>query len=260
MCVLFVAWQQNAAFPLIVAANRDEYYARQARPARFWHGPLQILAGRDEHAGGTWLGVNKNGYFAALTNYREIKDIPADARSRGLLVADFLNGRSDAPEYADRAATIGSRYAGFSLLLYDGQQLVYCSNRSTEPHTLAPGQYGLSNHLLDTDWPKINHGKAQFDTALRNGAQVENLFALLRDRSPVPDDELPDTGVGREWERLLSPIFVTTGEYGTRCATCVRIGTDGMVEFEERSFDPGPVQPVDPTIYRSVRYCFPTTG
>jgi uncharacterized protein with NRDE domain len=258
MCILFVGWQQHPDSPLIVAANRDEFYSRPAEPARFWPGPARILAGRDKQAGGTWLGVNRNGGFAALTNYRETSAAPVTAGSRGLLIVDFLNSRANASECAAAVIAAGPEYAGFSLLLCDGDQLVYCSNRSSDTHTLPAGTYGMSNHLLDTDWPKVNHGKAQFDAALRRGGHFDDLFSLLRDRSPVPDEELPDTGVGREWERVLSPIYVATKDYGTRCATCVRFSTAGIVEFEERSFEPYQADMPDPSVYRSVRYRFLT--
>ena len=139
MCILFVGWQQHPDFPLIVAANRDEFYSRPAEPARYWPGQARILAGRDKQAGGTWLGVNKNGWFAALTNYREASAAPEAARSRGLLIVDFLNGHASALEYAAAVTTAGPEYAGFSLLLCDGDQLVYCSNRTSDTHALPAG-------------------------------------------------------------------------------------------------------------------------
>ncbi len=258
MCVLFVGWQQHSEFPLVVAANRDEFYDRPAAIAHFWPNTPGLLAGRDLRAGGTWLGVTRSGRFAALTNYREAATSPDSVRSRGLLVSDFLDAESSAVEFATELVRSGSDYAGYSILLYDGTDLVYGSNRSHTPRPLPPGQYGLSNHLLDTDWPKLNHGKGHFATTLDNGAQIDDLFALLRDRSPVPDQELPDTGVGREWERVLSPIFVATEDYGTRCATVVRFRDRRTIEFEERTFTKASHAMTDPSQYRAVRYQFPS--
>lgn len=260
MCILFVAWRKIGDYPLLIAANRDEFYQRPAEPARFWPGQPDLLAGRDIQAGGTWLGITRHGRFAAVTNFREPRDPPAAARSRGSLVTDFLSSTDrSAPEHAEQVFKQREQYAGFSLLLCDGANLVYCSNRESGPRRLGPGSYGLSNHLLDTDWPKLSHGKARFATALEDGALTDDLFALLRDRTPIPDRDLPHTGLDKAWERTLSPIFVATAQYGTRCSTVIRVTSRGQIDFEERTFTPAGNAVPDPAVYRAVRYFCPIT-
>jgi len=255
MCILFVAWRQDRNYPLIVAANRDEFYLRPSAPAAFWTELPHVLAGRDLSAGGTWLGVNRCGRFAALTNFREPAGPPHDVKSRGMLPLAFLTGSAKAIEYAEEIRAEYNRYAGFSLVIYDGTDLVFCSNRGTT-RRLDPGIYALSNHQLDTDWPKVSRGRTRFAAAVTNGASSDELFALLRDRAPAPDEDLPNTGVGLDWERVLSPVFVTTVDYGTRCSSVVRYCMDGPVDFEERTFTNDNGLGVDPDIYSAVRYRF----
>lgn len=243
---------------MLVAANRDEFYQRPADQARFWPEFPHLLAGRDRQGCGTWLGVTRCGRFAAVTNYREPADPPRSARSRGLPVVEFLAGtETSAMEFAGQLAASPQDYAGFSLLLSDGDHLAYYSNRDAGPRLLDPGSYGLSNHLLDTDWPKLSHGKARFVESVENGAVMDDLFALLRDRTPVPDQILPSTGIDRDWERSLSPIFVATEHYGTRCATVIRVHAAGLVEFEERTFSLAANTALDPGVYRAARFRFP---
>jgi uncharacterized protein with NRDE domain len=238
MCLLLLALHSHPAYPLIVAANRDEFYDRPTAPAAFWPETPRVLAGRDLKAGGTWLGIDRNGRFAAVTNYRQGQREPSAPRSRGRLVSDFLQGDTGAREYIDRVHDEAGLYNGFNLLAGDSGGFFYYSNREGRVRRLAPGVYGLSNHLLDTPWPKVAASKSAFGALLTGGASelTGELFALLSDRSRPADSLLPSTGVGEEWERLLSSAFIAADDYGTRSSTVVLVGRDGSAAFLERPF------------------------
>lgn len=234
MCLIALAWQAHPDYPLIVMANRDEFYRRPTAPARFWPEAPQMLAGRDLAAGGTWLGVTREGRFAALTNYRD-PAAPLGERSRGLLVSTFLQGQMSAGDYAGSVAAEGDDFGGFSLLLGDGRELMVVSNRGMAPTHLAPGIHGLSNHLLDTPWPKVEKAKAGLQRALADVA-AEPLLALLADDRWADDAMLPDTGVGLIMERMLSPLFIHSPQYGTRASTVLMQG-HVRAQFLEQTFD-----------------------
>lgn len=236
MCLILVAWQAHPDYPLVVAANRDEFHARRSAAADFWTDDSRILAGRDLEAGGTWLGLSRHGRFAALTNYRDPTRHRPDAPSRGGLVAGFLGGDPGIDDYLD--ALTPADYNGFNLLLHEAGRLVAFSNVSMERHELAPGVYGLSNALLDTPWPKVGAGKTALEAALAALPDDTGLWRLLRDDTVHPDHALPATGVPPEWERLLSAAFIRSPGYGTRCSTVVKVGADGTAEFEERAWQP----------------------
>lgn len=236
MCLILVAWRQHPDFPLVVAANRDEFFARPTAAAARWDDAPQVLAGRDLEAGGTWLGVAANGRFAAVTNVRE-PGVPPGRLSRGKLTRDFLTGGDSPGTYL--ASVDPGAYSGFNLLVGDADQLHYLSNRDGGVRELPAGIYGVSNHLLDTPWPKLAAAKGRFAQALGQLPAPDLFFAILADREIVPDQALPRTGVPLEWERLLSAIFVVSPAYGTRASTLVMVGRDGAVRLEERSFGPG---------------------
>lgn len=237
MCLILVAWRAHPDYPLVVAANRDEFFARRTASADYWADAPHVLAGRDLEAGGTWLGMSRQGHFAALTNYRDPAGQRTDAPSRGRLVADFLKGDADIDAYLD--ALDGDAYNGFNLLLGDGDRLVAYSNVSHEKHELAPGIYGLSNALLDTPWPKVGAGKTALETALAALPDEAALWQLLADDTRHPDAALPATGVPLEWERLLSAAFIKSPDYGTRCSTVVKVGSGGTATFDEQTWLPG---------------------
>lgn len=239
MCLILVAWRTHVDHPLVVAANRDEYYRRATASADFWPEHPQLLAGRDLEAGGTWMGITRTGRFAALTNFRDPVSHQSNAPSRGHLVADFLNGDAAIDAYLD--ALPASDYNGFNLLLGDGQRLVAFSNVSLERHELAPGFYGLSNALFDTPWPKVGAGKTALEVALAALPNEAPLFHLLRDDTIHPDSALPATGVPLEWERLLSAAFIRSQDYGTRCSTVVTVSAGEVVTFDEQSWQPNGV-------------------
>jgi uncharacterized protein with NRDE domain len=243
MCLVLVALDAHPDYSLIVAANRDEFYDRPTAAAGFWADAPSVLGGRDLQAGGTWLGVDRQGRFAAVTNYRQGERESGGSRSRGRLVSDFLKGSVGARDYMESVQNEAGHYNGFNLLVSDAGGLFYFSNRENRVRALAPGVYGLSNHLLDTPWPKVVSTKSAFGALLSGGASelTTDLFRLLSDGARAADDLLPSTGVGREWERLLSSAFIASNEYGTRCSTVVLMGQAGSSVFVERSFGPGGV-------------------
>lgn len=231
MCLILFAYRTMPAHPLIVAANRDEFHARASREVHFWDDLPGVLAGRDLQAGGTWLGCNRNGRFAALTNFSGPQD-PAAPRSRGLLVQNFLTGTDTAEHYAH--SLHGPDYAGFNLLLFDGDALVCTSNRGATD-VLEPGYYGLSNAELGATWPKCMQGAAALEAALVSDAGDDALFELLAN-SRVPDDaELPHRGRPVEFERRVAPSFIVGDEYGTRASSVLRMGSND-VRFAEKTW------------------------
>ncbi|MDH3690636.1 MAG: NRDE family protein [Gammaproteobacteria bacterium] len=249
MCCLFLALGGHPQLPLVVAANRDEFYGRATEPARFWVDDGQILAGRDIEQGGTWLGLTRSGRFAAVTNFREPGRAKPDAPSRGHLVRDFLQGQDAPDQYIADLAQIGANYNGFSIVVGTVGQLMYYSNRGEDPIQLDSGIYGLSNHLLDTTWPKIRRGKDKLKRLLATpaGPSASDLLNLLQDRTVADDKELPQSGLELQQERVLSPIFVAAESYGTRCSTAIRLSYDGSLDFTERTF---PSHSVVPTTVR----------
>ncbi|MEN9479502.1 MAG: hypothetical protein RLZZ298_897 [Pseudomonadota bacterium] len=235
MCLILVAWRAHPAFPLVVAANRDEFYARPTAFATRWPDAPKVIGGRDLEAGGTWLGVIEQGRFAAVTNVRE-PGVAKGELSRGELTRNFLESRQSPADYL---ATLDyAAYSGFNLLLSDGASLHYASNRGPQIQSLTPGIYGLSNHLLDSPWPKLISARQRFAEALSCLPASQRFFDILRDDEIVPDEQLPDTGVPLEWERRLSAIFVRSQDYGTRASTLVTVNAEKSLFFEERSFGP----------------------
>lgn len=238
MCLIVLAHEAHARHRLVVAANRDEFYARPTAPADWWADAPHVLAGRDLREGGTWMGVTRDGRFAAITNYRETAPPRKGAPSRGALVAGFLRERTDAGAYAEHVHARAQQYNGFNLLVGDSGGMYYVSNRAPDVQRLAPGVYGLSNHLLDTPWPKVRRAREAMRSALaapHGDGWESGLWEMLADRVVAADDGLPDTGVGAERERLLSPPFITTDVYGTRASTVLTISGDGDVRFVERT-------------------------
>jgi uncharacterized protein with NRDE domain len=241
MCLILLAWQAHPRIPLLIAANRDEFYTRPSAPAGFWEEAPGILAGRDLAAGGTWLGITRSGRFAAVTNFRDPASLRSGAPSRGRLVGDYLRGRRRAESYLRSLAAAAGSYNGFNLLVGDRAGLHYFSNRWDGPCRVAPGIHGLSNALLDTPWPKVERGRAALADLLqgRGAPDPEALFALLADRTQAPDEALPKTGVGLARERALSPLFIETAGYGTRSSTVLTVDCRGVATFWERSFREG---------------------
>lgn len=245
MCLIILAIEAHPEYPLVIAANRDEYYHRPTTPLAFWEDMPEVLAGRDLAGGGTWLGISRTGRLAAVTNYRDPVLQDPDARSRGLLVSGFLTGNTPADVYFNNLLDAEKNYNGFNLVAGDmGGHLWWMSNVSKELKQLKPGICGVSNRLLDTPWPKIETAKSRLHGVLASGSglDIEAIFSILSDTSTPDDHRLPDTGVGLEWERVLSPIFVASDIYGTRSSSVILYHHSGKLTFWERTWQvPSPL-------------------
>ena len=238
MCLIAFAWRHHPRYPLVVAANRDEFHQRPTASASFWSECPEILAGRDLLGRGTWLGISSRGRFAALTNLRSAHEARRDAPSRGSLVSAFLSGTEAPHAYLAEVARQAHRYNGFCLVTGDGDEMAYYCARDSAPSLLSPGIYGLSNTRLDEPWPKVERLKSGLAGVLsRPRWRSGDLMALLGDRSPAPDDDLPDTGVGLAQERTFSPAFIAGAHYGTRSSTVLWVDAGRRVDFTEQSFD-----------------------
>jgi len=241
MCLILFAYRTHPRYRLVLAANRDEFHARPTAPMAFWDDAPAVLAGRDLAAGGTWFGVDRQGRFAAVTNYRDPQQVKPDAPSRGALVSDYLTGAESAWDYLQRLAPHGGEYNGFNLLVGDAAGLFYYSNRGTAPMALKPGVYGLSNHLLNTPWPKVEHGRHGLAALLTTEVEptLDDLLTLLTDRTPAADQDLPNTGVSFDWEKLLSPLFIESPTYGSRSSTIFFMESDGTCRIAEKTWADG---------------------
>lgn len=238
MCLILFAYHVVPGVPLVVAANRDERFDRRAAPAAVWDDHPDILAGRDLAGGGTWLGVSTRGRFAALTNFRDPETHRPDVPSRGELVRAFLVGQMPARSYVEDIVREAVPYNGFCLLVWDGQELFFCSNRAPAPMAVEPGIHGLPNHLLNTPWPKVVKGRSGLEKLSRAPFVVEQHLALLDDPTPAADCDLPQRGRDLERERRSSAMRIVNPDYGTRCSTVIRITAKGEIDFAERSFNP----------------------
>ncbi len=238
MCLLLISNNTNPEYPLVVAANRDEFYQRPTEKARFWKDYPQLLAGKDAEAGGTWLGITRSGRFAAITNYRDMRSIKRNAPTRGLLTLNFLKSNVSAFEYGSSLSEKSGQYNGYNLLFSDMENLFYFSNQTRDLKKLSSGVYGLSNHLLDTPWPKVVRSKETFlDAVAKDKISEQELFGILSDNREAPEDQLPDTGLSRELEKAVSPVFIKSEKYGTRSSTVILVNSVNEVLFVERSLD-----------------------
>ena len=244
MCLLVIAWKNHPRYRLILAGNRDEFQDRPAAPLNWWQDDARILAPRDLKANGTWLGVARSGRFGVVTNFRDLQAPAEYSPSRGTLVPRFLTGATSPKEFLDDLRGAAPRYSGFNLLVGGPRALYYFSNRGTPvPLSLKPGTYGVSNHLLDTPWPKLARTRARFNELLKQpDPAVDALFGMLADRTRTADAELPHTGLPLEWERTVSSPFIVNDRYGTRCSTVLLVERNGRTVLHERRFDPEGVQ------------------
>jgi len=240
MCLILFAYKKHPKYQLIIAANRDEFYKRPTAPAHFWEDAPEILAGRDLEKMGTWMGVTKDGRFSALTNYRNPRENGEGKKSRGELVSGALQYQGDLKSYMEELAQQDASYPGYNLLAGDLNELFYYSNIGKKLMAIEPGIYGVSNHLLNSNWPKVQRGKEGLERiiALDKSSMVENLFSLLADVEQASDEILPKTGVPMEMERMLSPLFIKSEEYGTRSSTVVFMSAQ-EIHYVERVFSNG---------------------
>ncbi|HKJ04006.1 MAG TPA: NRDE family protein [Geopsychrobacteraceae bacterium] len=239
MCLILLANHIHPDYPLVLAANRDEFHARPTRAAQWWGSQPNLLAGQDLTAGGTWLGITDSGRIAAITNYREPTTNIPTVQSRGKLTTEFLQHHISAEDYYQQLLSQRQCFNGYNLLFGSVDELHYFSNRGAGPANLLPSIYGVSNHLLDTPWPKVEKGKMALSEALAQPElDTETLWRLLSDSVIAPDSDLSDTGIGIEWERLLSAIKISGDHYGTRTSTLLLARRDGNIFFSERTLVP----------------------
>ena len=238
MCLIFLSYHQNPKYPLIVLANRDEFFERPTEVASFWDGN-KVLAGKDLEAGGSWLGITRKGSMAMITNYRDLANIKPKAPTRGKLVSDFLQGDLNTKHYLLGLDQSADFYNGYNIILGTLKDPWYYSNYQKKIYQLGTGLYGLSNELLDSPWPKVQKGKFELsELFLNDSLQTDTLFEQMRNSEQAPEAELPDTGIGLAMEKTLSPMFIKTEGYGTRCTTLITLDNSGNVYFEERTYSP----------------------
>jgi uncharacterized protein with NRDE domain len=237
MCLIFISLKNHVSYKLIVAGNRDEFYNRKTAAASYWEDNPNILGGRDLEAGGTWLGMSRKGKISMITNYRDPKNINPKAPSRGHLVSDYLSNTVPPGDYLKSLESKASQYNGFNLFTGTTEELWYFSNYRPGIDQLKPGLYGISNHLLETPWPKVERGKKKIKEVINSSFRPQDLFETLFDDQTALDEQLPDTGVGLERERALSSMFIRSPGYGTRCSTVILADHDDHVFFAERVYD-----------------------
>lgn len=238
MCLILFAYKTHPEYKLVVAANRDEFYSRPTEPATFWKDNPAILAGKDLTAGGTWMGINRQGKISMLTNYRDLKNIKQNAPSRGHLVSDFLENEEHAHDYLQQLSEKGDLYNGFNLICGTMDELYYYGNYKSGVHPITSGYHGLSNALLNTQWPKVDKGLNKLRSILKTEkVEPEQLFEALYDDIKAPEHLLPDTGVGLERESMLSPMFIKSADYGSRCSTVLLVSNDNDIHYLERTYN-----------------------
>lgn len=239
MCILFIAVNQHPDYPLIVAANRDEFHARGTSPSHFWPQYKGVLAGKDELAGGSWMGVSQSGKLAALTNIRAPEKERHNAVSRGELVMDFLTHDYTEQSYLKKLSNSAHAYNGYNLLFGQLDNLQVYNNYEDSVYSLHNGVYGLSNASLNSPWPKLDLGRSELAKYCQQGGvfNIEHLFNLLHDNTQAKDEVLPQTGVPIEWERKLSSIFIASEDYGTRSSTVLLLDNYRQIFWQERSFN-----------------------
>lgn len=239
MCLITISYNVSEDYPLIIAANRDEYFARPSLPADYWEDAPEVLGGRDLEKKGGWFAVNKSGRLAAVTNYRGMDEVDPEAQSRGLLVSRFLNDSQNTETYLQQCIETRSEYSAFNLLLGDKTGLYFLSSREAQFQKLKSGIYGISNGDFDSDWPKLRRCKQQFKKITGTMTEINHEFFLqmLADQFVPEDSELPQTGVGLELERMLAPVFIRGVEYGTRTSTVLSRSRSNMISLTERNYD-----------------------
>lgn len=239
MCLVLFAYEVSERYPFVLAANRDEFHARPTAPMHFWETCPDLLAGKDLERGGTWFGVTRSGRFAALTNFRNPSGINPSAVSRGEIITNFLTLDILLDNFGENLKQTSDGYNGYNLLYGDPNDIFCFSNVTNEIQKVAPGLHGLSNRFLDSPWPKVEKGRKELKRCINDEIQHETLLSLLTDREKPEDRLLPDTGVGLEWERMLSPLFIESVTYGTRSSTVMTIDASNRIRVTERTYGNG---------------------
>lgn len=254
MCLIAFALNQHEKYPFILAANRDEFYGRKTAPLHWWEDHPAVIGGRDLEAMGTWMGMNKNGRFSAVTNYRDLSNIDPGRKTRGKLTSNFLISEMTPEAYLSNLDKESDQYNGFNVLVGDYRKLYHYSNYEKKINPVPDGIHGLSNSLFNTPWPKVKKLKSQLETILVNGPDIEKLMDILGDESLAPDEQLPNTGVGYEMEKKLSAACIRMENYGTCCSTIILIDKDQNVTYVEKTY------PVDGRKETEVMEKFVLTG
>ena len=240
MCLIIFAIDTHPEFPLIVAANRDEFYARETLPMHRWDQPEGMIAGKDVSGGGTWLGISEKQGIAMLTNFRDPHNINPHAPSRGQLVSGYFDTSRGAPEYLHTVSEEGDRYNGFNLICGNRNGYFYYGNYGSGVHALPSGVHGLSNALINDPWPKVIRGKERLTGLIAEGTKDPAPYLdMMLDVEVADDASLPKTGVDKDLERKLSPMFITSPDYGSRSTTVVMVDGNGDVTVVERTFQQG---------------------
>jgi len=244
MCLITFAYNSHPKYKFILAANRDEFYNRKTSVADWWQDHPNILGGRDLESMGTWMGITKSGRFSALTNYRDPEFYKADAETRGKLTLNYLLADKVHPKkYIEEVRLKASQYNGFNLLAGNPRSMYYISNKTLNIERVPSGVHGLSNHLLDTPWPKVERAKSRLQRITNSmNFTKEEIFEMMQNSDEAPKALLPDTGIGTEKEKKLSSMFIKTEDYGTRSTTVLLIDKNGRVDFTERSYQPQTTQ------------------
>ncbi|MFY0599894.1 MAG: NRDE family protein [Cyclobacteriaceae bacterium] len=235
MCLIAFAWNSHPKYKLILIANRDEFYERPSATASFWKDCPDIYAGRDLVATGTWMGISKSGRFGAITNYRDIKNIQKDARSRGDIIPRYLSESDDPKSFSQKLNHYSSEYNGFNFLASDFKTMTHYSNYQGKVNVIDPGIHGLSNAFLDTPWPKVESLKRGLRKAISSKFDHKQMFDLLSDTQEADEKMLPRTGVPLEWEKALSSVCIRTEKYGTCSSTVITVTHAGVVDFSEKT-------------------------
>jgi uncharacterized protein with NRDE domain len=235
MCLVAISWQNHPEYPLIISANRDEFFERPTAAMHRWESGF--YGGKDLRSGGTWLGFHPNGRWSLLTNYRDFTQTGKAEISRGKLVQDFVEGQSRPEEYLRKIQSEMDRYDGFNLLVSDGDQLFYLSNFGEKIEKIPPGIHGLSNGLINDPWPKIELAKMQLAEILQAEISEGKLLEILKSTKKHSLESLPKTGVPSEMEIGLSSQLIRLGEnYGTVSSTSVLQHKSGLTHIKERTF------------------------
>ncbi len=248
MCLIAFAYKTHPKYDLILAANRDEFYARPTRKAQVWEqeGFPRIVAGKDLQAGGTWMGISQDGKWGALTNYRDPEWESQKKTTRGKIVIDYLKSDSGASSGIIELHHRNDDYVGFNVLFGDKDELFHYSNKNQNPVAIQPGIHGVSNALLNTSWPKLDAAKENLHSIISNtDFQKEDIFDMLTNQETARDQNLPDTGIPYKWEKAISSIFIQTETYGTRSSSILLIDKSGYMEFTERRYTPGTLQKLE---------------
>ncbi len=240
MCLITFAYKTHPDYPFVLAANRDEFHKRPAKPVHLWDSEPPIIAGKDLKAGGTWMGLNAKGHIAALTNYRKLSEFKENAPSRGEIVTRFLQSYDNISAILEQIRQTADLYNGFNLIAGSIDDLYYITNKKDEIQSVEPGYHTVSNAFLNTPWPKSEWARNQLQSTMKNGVpDEEEIFRFLLDTRRYPMEKLPETGLPEDLEKAVSSVFIQTENYGTRCSSVIYMDTNGEITFVERSFKPG---------------------